>query len=66
MSKCIATPTFQTLLECHKVLKLEAQLPNPEILISIVEKILRAFENVIQTELIRIRWKEIKTLEKQF
>jgi len=31
-------------------------LPNPEIIKTTVEKILRAFENVIQMELIRARW----------
>ncbi len=39
-------------------LNLEAKielLPNPQIIIATVEKVLRAFENVIQTELIRVR-----------
>jgi len=35
-------------------------LPNPEIIIAIIEKVLKAFENVIQMELIRVRWEEIK------
>ena len=47
-------------------------LPNPEIIIAAIEKILRAFENacpvpngtgVIQTELIRVRRDEIKRLQ---
>ena len=35
-------------------------LPNPEIIIATIEKVLRAFENVIQTELLKIRWQEIR------
>ncbi|OGH48352.1 MAG: hypothetical protein A3G66_03940 [Candidatus Levybacteria bacterium RIFCSPLOWO2_12_FULL_39_17] len=38
-------------------------LPNPEIIRTTIEKVLRAFENVIQTELIRVRWEEIKKLQ---
>ncbi|OGH18943.1 MAG: hypothetical protein A2868_03725 [Candidatus Levybacteria bacterium RIFCSPHIGHO2_01_FULL_40_15b] len=37
-----------------------AVLPNPEILISTIEKILRVFENVIQMDLMKVRWEEIK------
>ena len=37
-------------------------LPNPQIIIQTVEKLLKAFENVIQMELIRVRWEEIKRL----
>ncbi len=37
-------------------------LPNPEILRATIEKVLRAFENVTQTELIRVGWEEIKRL----
>lgn len=48
-------------LEGHQVLKLTTQLPNPEIIITTVNKLLRAFENVIQMELIRVRWEEIKS-----
>lgn len=38
-------------------------LPKPEIIIATVEKLLKAFENVIQMELIRVRWEEIKKLQ---
>jgi len=38
------------------VLTRQSWLSNPEIIKTTVEKILRAFENVIQMELIRARW----------
>jgi len=52
-------------LEGHKVLKLKTQLPNPEIIIATIEKALKAFENVIQMELIRVRWEQIKRFQSQ-
>ena len=52
-------------LEGRKVLKLTTQLPNPEIIRNTIEKILRAFENIVQTELIRVRWEEIKNFKLQ-
>lgn len=39
------------------------KFPNPEIIIPTINKILQAFENVIQMELIRVRWEEIKRLQ---
>ena len=51
--------------ESRKVLKLTAQLPTPEIIRATIEKVLKAFENVVQTELIRVRWEEIKRLQMQ-
>lgn len=41
----------------------EIQLPSPQIIRTTVEKVLKAFENVIQTELIRVRWEQIKKLQ---
>ena len=38
-------------------------LPDPKIIIKSVDRIIKAFENVIQTELVRVRWEEIKRLE---
>ena len=40
-------------------------LPSPEILRATTDKLLRAFENVIQMELIRVRWEEIRRLQVQ-
>ncbi len=50
-------------LEGHKVLKLAAQLPNPEIIRATIDELLRTFENITQTGLLKIRWQEIKKLQ---
>lgn len=44
----------------------KTQLPNPEIIIATAEKLLKAFGNVIQMELIRVRWEEIKKFNTQY
>ncbi len=36
-------------------------LPNPEILRATIEKILRAFENLTQTELLKVCWHYLQT-----
>lgn len=41
------------------------EVPNLQIIITTVNKILRAFENAVQMELIRVRWQEIKRLRIQ-
>lgn len=46
--------------EGHKVLKLEALLPNPEIPRAAIDKVFKAFENVTQTEFLKVRWQAIK------
>ena len=38
-------------------------LPSPEIIITAINKILKAFEDTIQMELIKVRWEEIKRLQ---
>ncbi len=40
-------------------------LPSPEIIRTCISKIIKAFEDVVQTELIRVRWEEIKRLQVQ-
>ena len=40
-------------------------LPSPKIIRTCISKILKAFEDTIQTELIRVRWEEIKRLQVQ-
>lgn len=37
-------------------------LPSPEIIITSINKIIKAFENTVQTELIKVGWEEIKKL----
>lgn len=41
-------------------------LPNPEIPRATIDKLLKTFENVIQIELIRVRWEEIRRLNNNF
>jgi len=43
--------------------RLEIQLLNLEIIIVTIEKVLKAFENVIQMELVRVRWEEIQRFQ---
>ncbi len=38
-------------------------LPSSDVIISALEKIVKAFEDTIQVDLIRQRWEEIKTLQ---
>ena len=38
-------------------------LLNPEIIRATIDKLLRAFENIIQMELIMVRWKEVKKFQ---
>lgn len=38
-------------------------LPSPEIIRTVINKIIKAFEDTIQTELIKVRWEEIKRLQ---
>ena len=38
-------------------------LPDSEILRLTISKIIRAFEDVVQMELLRVRWEEIKRLQ---
>lgn len=40
-------------------------LPNSKIIISAMNKILKAFEDAVQMELIKVRWEEIKRLNSQ-
>ena len=49
-------------LEGHQVLKLSTQLPNPELLRATINKMLRAFENVSQTELIKFAGKKSESV----
>jgi hypothetical protein len=39
-------------------------LPSPEIIRTVINKIIKAFEDT-QTELIRVRWEEIERLQPQ-
>jgi len=41
----------------------QARLSNPEIIRTSISKIIKAFEDTIQTELVRVRWEEIKRLD---
>lgn len=41
---------------------LEPLLPSSEIIIHALDKIIKAFEDRIQVELIKVRWEEIKKL----
>ena len=50
-------------LEGFKVLKLTTQLPNPEILRATIGKLLRAFENAVQMELMRVGLEAIEKLQ---
>ena len=34
--------------------------PNPEIIIQVTNRIVKAFQNTIQVELIKVRWEDIK------
>ncbi len=38
-------------------------LPSPEIIRTVINKIISAFADAIQTKLIRVRWEEIKLLK---
>lgn len=40
--------------------------PSSEIIRTATSKIIDVFEDVVQTELIRVRWEEIKKLQPQF
>jgi hypothetical protein len=40
-------------------------LPNPEIIIQATNRIVKAFQDTIQVELIKVRWEEIKKLQLQ-
>lgn len=49
IAKVIETPTFSTLRKQHLLILRTNWLPNPEIIIATVEKLLRAFENLSLT-----------------
>ena len=38
-------------------------LPSSDVIISSLEKIVKAFEDIVQVDLIRQRWEEIKKLQ---
>jgi len=38
-------------------------LPSSDVIISSLEKIVKAFEDIVQVDLIRERWEEIKQLQ---
>jgi len=63
IAKTVHSLLFEVLLREEKIILRGDLLPNPEILRATIDKILRAFENVIQMELIKIRWVEIKKFQ---
>ncbi|OGE01983.1 hypothetical protein A3G16_05330 [Candidatus Curtissbacteria bacterium RIFCSPLOWO2_12_FULL_41_16] len=53
-------------LECRQVLKLATQLLSPEIIRTLVFRIIKVFEDISQVELSKGRWEEIKKLQPSF
>jgi len=47
-------------LECGQVLESCNQLPNSNIIRSAISKVILVFTDVVQIELLRARWEEIK------
>lgn len=41
----------------------KSMLPSSDVIITSLEKIVKAFENIVQVDLIRQRWEEIKQLQ---
>lgn len=58
------TPALQVLNEAKLGILSANWLPNPEILRATIDKLLRAFENVTQTEFLKIRWQLIILYQK--
>jgi hypothetical protein len=53
---------FDAILEANKT---KDWLPSPEIIRTSINKIIKAFEDTIQTELVRMKWEEIRKLQLQ-
>jgi len=56
---------YSILTEGYRVLNFQYQLPSSKIIITAINKILKAFEDATQMELIKARWEEIKRLQAQ-
>lgn len=56
------TKHFNTLKYADLII-MDKWLPNPEIPRPTIDKLLKAFENVTQTEWLKLRWQEVKKLQ---
>ena len=52
-------------MELRKFKDKKSMLPGSVDIIKPLERIIQAFENVVQVELIKVRWEEIKKLQSQ-
>lgn len=59
------TEVFQANIDCDLVQVKSAWLPSSVDIIRALEKIVKAFEDAVQVELVRARWEEIKRLQAQ-